>query len=173
VRFTVFGDAKSAGSKRAYRHPSTGKVVVTETVRGSKSWQGSVAAAGAEAHRGSLLDGPLRVAFIFYRPRPKSHHGTGRNADKVKSSAPPFPATRPDVLKLARGVEDALTGIVWRDDAQIVTEELRKRWGSPARVEIEVEELDHESRAPDALAPDAPRVLDRHARRQSSPTPRT
>jgi Holliday junction resolvase RusA-like endonuclease len=140
VRFTVYGDAKSAGSKRAFRHLNTGRVIVTETVRGSKSWQGSVAAAGAEAHRGPLLDGPLRVVFTFYRPRPRSHYGTGRNADTVKPSAPRFPATRPDVLKLARGVEDALTGVVWADDARIVTEELRKRWGSPARVEVEVEE---------------------------------
>ena len=38
----------------------------------------------------------------------------------------------PDVLKLARGVEDALTGIVWRDDAQIVNESLNKVVGAAA-----------------------------------------
>jgi Holliday junction resolvase RusA-like endonuclease len=43
---------------------------------------------------------------------------------------------KPDVLKLARAVEDALTGILYRDDAQIVTEVLRKRYGDPPRVEI-------------------------------------
>jgi predicted short-subunit dehydrogenase-like oxidoreductase (DUF2520 family) len=45
------------------------------------------------------------------------------------------------VLKLARGVEDALTGIVWRDDAQIVVEHLEKRYGSPARCEVRVKYL--------------------------------
>jgi Holliday junction resolvase RusA-like endonuclease len=139
VRFVVYGDAKSAGSKRAFRNPKTGALIVTEMVKGAKPWQGAVAAAGAEAHRGPLLDGPLRVAFTFYRPRPRSHYGAGRNAGAAKPSAPRFPSTRPDVLKLARGVEDALTGVVWTDDTRIVTEELRKRWGEPARVEIEVE----------------------------------
>lgn len=52
------------------------------------------------------------------------------------------PATRPDVLKLARCAEDSLTGIVWRDDAQIVEEHLFKYWGEPARVEIEIKPAD-------------------------------
>jgi len=42
------------------------------------------------------------------------------------------------VLKLARGVEDALSGILYMDDAQIVSERLTKLYGSPARVEITV-----------------------------------
>jgi Holliday junction resolvase RusA-like endonuclease len=140
MRFTVYGGAKSAGSKRAFRNPKTGQMIVTETVKGSKSWQRAVSDAGSEAHQGPLLDGPLRVVFTFYRPRPCSHYGTGRNAGVVKPSAPRFPHTRPDALKLARGVEDALTGIIWRDDAQIVDGRQLKRWGEPARVEIEVEE---------------------------------
>jgi hypothetical protein len=92
VRFVVYGDAKSAGSKRAFRNPKTGALIVTEMVKGAKSWQGAVAAAGAEAHRGPLLDGPLRVVFTFYRPRPRSHYGAGRNAGAVKPSAPQFPS---------------------------------------------------------------------------------
>jgi len=35
------------------------------------------------------------------------------------------------VLKLARAVEDALTGVIWADDAQIVDEVIRKRYGRP------------------------------------------
>jgi Holliday junction resolvase RusA-like endonuclease len=141
LRFVVFGEAKSAGSKRAFRHPHSGRIILTESVKGSKNWQGQVAAAAAEAHAGALLDGPLRVWLTFYRPRPRSHYGSGRNAGTVKSSAPRFPHTRPDVLKLARGVEDACTGIVWTDDARIVSEIIDKRWGEPARVEVAVERL--------------------------------
>lgn len=139
LRFTVFGAAEPAGSKRAF--VVNGRAVVTDANRKSKGWKAAVAEKAGEVYSGELLDGPLQVVFTFYRPRPASHYGTGRNADKLKPSAPAFPATRPDVLKLARGVEDALTGIVWRDDARIVTEVLRKRWGNPASVEIEVVEL--------------------------------
>jgi Holliday junction resolvase RusA-like endonuclease len=46
--------------------------------------------------------------------------------------------TRPDVLKLARAAEDALTGIVWRDDSQIVHETLAKVYGEPERLEVAV-----------------------------------
>jgi len=35
-----------------------------------------------------------------------------------------------------RAVEDALKGVVYVDDAQIVSELLDKRWGEPARVEV-------------------------------------
>ena len=42
------------------------------------------------------------------------------------------------LLKLTRAVEDALTGLVWRDDAQVVDEVLSKRYGAPERVEVRV-----------------------------------
>jgi Holliday junction resolvase RusA-like endonuclease len=59
----------------------------------------------------------------------------------LRASAPRYPTGRPDVLKLARACEDALTGVIWRDDAQIVVERLYKDWGEPARVLVEIEQL--------------------------------
>ena len=79
--------------------------------------------------------------MVQYRPRPSNHFGTGKNAGVRKDSAPYFPIVRPDVLKIARGIEDALTGVIYRDDSQIVDEHLMKRYGEPARVEIIVEEV--------------------------------
>jgi Holliday junction resolvase RusA-like endonuclease len=140
-QLTVYGEAQPAGSKRGFKNPRTGAVIVTDANPKSKGWKAQVAQAAGEKFEGELLDGPLFVAFTFRRPRPRSHYGTGRNRGFVKPSAPAFPTTRPDALKLARGVEDALTGVVWTDDARIVTELLEKRWGEPARVEIEIKEL--------------------------------
>lgn len=142
MAFVVHGEARPGGSKRAFPIRKNGRIVKIATVedaKGVKEWRGSVAAVAAEAMNGrGLLTGPIEVRLTFYRPRPQGHYGTGRNAALVKASAPAFPATRPDVLKLARAVEDALSGIVYRDDAQIVEELLRKRYGEPARCEIEV-----------------------------------
>jgi Holliday junction resolvase RusA-like endonuclease len=56
-----------------------------------------------------------------------------------------YPTTKPDSLKLARGAEDSLTGIIYRDDAQVIDLNVKKRYGSPARVEIEVEPIDPET----------------------------
>jgi Holliday junction resolvase RusA-like endonuclease len=142
VEFVVYGVAKPGGSKRAFRHPHTGRIVVTEDSR-NRSWRQEVAEAGREAFGpGDPWTFALAVEFTFYRPRPKGHYGSGRNAGVVKTSAPAWPGTRPDVLKLARAVEDSLTGIVWRDDAQIVDERLCKVWGEPERVVITIRLLE-------------------------------
>ena len=33
----------------------------------------------------------------------------------------PYMTTRPDTSKLVRGAEDALNGVIWKDDAQVIT----------------------------------------------------
>lgn len=140
LAFTVLGLAQPAGSKRAFKHRHTGAVVVTDDNRRSRPWKEQVRAAALDAIGVSegdvweLLSGPLRLELDYYMPRPKAHTG----ARGLKPSAPPYPTTRPDALKLARAVEDALTGVVWRDDAQIVYEVITKSYGEPARVIIEV-----------------------------------
>lgn len=140
VAFTVYGNAAPAGSKRAFVNPKTGRAIVTDDSKGSKPWKAEVkAAAGAVMAGRPLLEGPLFLALTFYRPRPRGHFtGTGELSAAGRRAI--APTTKPDVLKLARAVEDALTGIVWRDDAQVVTERIAKRYGEPARVEVLVDD---------------------------------
>lgn len=173
----VLGEAKPAGSKRAFR-TKTGRIVVTDANKGAKPWKQEVAHVAKEAFAycapchatgeitvnthvlrdpqfdrpercpscsgtgerlsDDLLTGPLAVEFVFYRARPKGHFRTGRLAHQLRPFAAPYPATRPDALKLARGVEDALQGVIYRDDAQIVEETLRKEYGTPERAEIRI-----------------------------------
>ena len=74
--------------------------------------------------------GPVRVQLTAVFPRPKTHYGTGRNADLIKESAPPFHCQKPDADKLARAVLDALTiAGVWRDDALATFVSIQKNWG--------------------------------------------
>lgn len=139
ISFFVPGKPAPAGSKRAFYNARLGRALVVDANANAKPWQAAVASTAAEHRNGAgLIDGPLEVEFIFYVPRPKGHFGTGRNASLLRASAPSHPTGRPDVLKLARGVEDALTGVLWRDDSQIVKELLRKEYGEPAGVHIEV-----------------------------------
>ena len=143
VAFTVFGEAKPAGSKRAFairrNGVPTGQIAVTDDNPKSKGWKQDVASAARAAYDGPLLTGALRLTLKFVRVRPGGHYGAASLNKKGRET--PWPITKPDVLKLARGVEDALTGIVWKDDAQICDERLLKEWGEPARVEIEIEPL--------------------------------
>lgn len=138
IAFTVYGIAQPAGSKRAFAHKSTGRIVVVDDAKGSRAWKTDVAKAARAHAPAALLETPLKLEVLFVMPRPKSHHGTGRNAGVVKASAPQWPTVKPDATKLLRAVEDALTGIVWRDDAQVVVQTACKVYGDPARCEITV-----------------------------------
>jgi len=127
ILFNVLGRAAPAGSKRAFAHAKTGKVMVMDANRNAAPWKSQVAAAGHEAMGGQcLLEGPLYVRMTFRVRRPKSHYGA--NGDLKQRFEKAWPAVKPDVLKLARGVEDGLTGVVWHDDAQIVEEFLTKTY---------------------------------------------
>ena len=134
VSFTVYGKPQPAGSKRAGQSKS-GKLFVRDDAKGSAPWKRQVAQAAGEAVNGSgLLDGPLELSVIFTVPRPKGHYGVRG----LRPSAPEWPAVRPDVTKLLRAIEDACTGVVWRDDAQVIAQHAYKVYGEPARAEVSV-----------------------------------
>lgn len=78
----------------------------------------------------------LRVFFIFERP--PSHftkQGTLTKAAKAKQ----IPG-RGDVSNLLKGLEDALNGLAWTDDALIATVEATKLYGSETRTEVVIDE---------------------------------
>ena len=136
VSFTVYGPPQPAGSKRAGVSKG-GKMFVRDDAKRSRPWKTQVAQAAGEAMNGTgLLDGPLELSVIFTVPRPKGHYG----ARGLRPSAPAYPAVRPDVTKLLRAVEDACTGIVWRDDAQVVAQHAYKVYGEPASAAVEVKQ---------------------------------
>lgn len=150
IRFTVYGTPQTAGSKRSFvpldkvtKKPfrrAGGGVVVSTVDANPKSgdWKNLIASEAAKHVSGTLLDGPLVVTITFYRVRPKGHFRGGVNSSMLKPSAPPYPDVKPDVLKLARAVEDAMSGVLYRDDSQIVKEWLEKEWGETSRVEVSV-----------------------------------
>ena len=92
------------------------------------TWREMVAWAARQHYHGELLDCLLVVSLTFFKPRPKAHYGTGRNERTLKNSAPAAPGVAPDAGKLARAVEDALTNVVWTNDARIVSGFHAKRY---------------------------------------------
>lgn len=141
LAFTVYGAAKPRGSKIA-GVSSKGKRFVRDSSKASYPWMADVRRAAADAWgERELLLGPLRVDLDFYQARPASHYGSGRNAERMKPSAPPRPIVAPDKGKLERGVIDAMQGIVYRNDSQIVEGDARKWYGVPERCEIRIAAL--------------------------------
>lgn len=150
IMFVVLGHAQPAGSKTAmpirrkdgsYVTLPNGKPVtpVVDSNKKSSGWKKEVREVAREAYSGPLLDEPLRVRLTFVRVRPKAHYRTGKNSHLLKDDAPTHPTGKPDVLKLARGVEDALTGVIYRDDSRTVSLEAEKKFGEPECVIVIIE----------------------------------
>lgn len=134
IRFTVYGTPAPAGSKKAV--PMGGRWGVIDDSKRSRPWKNQVAQQAGLVMAGKvMLRGALQVSFVFVVRRPKGHFS---RRGGLLPSAPGYPTVRPDVLKLARAVEDALSGIVYGDDAQIVREQLVKVYGEQERVEVHV-----------------------------------
>jgi crossover junction endodeoxyribonuclease RusA len=109
VTFTVRGIPVPQGSARAFIAGGRA-IVATEAHRGSLgAWRTAIATeARAAMGEDPLLTGPVRVDLLFVLPRPKS-------APKRRL----YPDGKPDVDKLARAALDALTGVVFSDDARV------------------------------------------------------
>jgi crossover junction endodeoxyribonuclease RusA len=172
IQFWVYGHAQPAGSKTAmpirrkdgsYVTTASGKPVVplVDANRKAAGWKQEVKEAARKAYSGPLLDEAVRVRIAFVRVRPKGHYRTGKNAHLLKDDAPSHPTSKPDVLKLARGVEDAMTGIIYRDDSATVSLEVEKFYGEPECCIVTVERVGrNHSVSTEALRSVCARVVD-------------
>lgn len=120
AQLEVRGLPAPQGSKR-----HVGRGIMIESSKYVKPWRQDVRAAAEQwiLTRPGLypMDGPLSVDMVFSMPRPKGHYGTGRNAGVLKGSAPSYPQGMPDLSKLVRSTEDALTSAgLWKDDSRVV-----------------------------------------------------
>jgi crossover junction endodeoxyribonuclease RusA len=108
------------------------------------AWRGQVQQAVAQLEL-EPFGGAVELRLGFDLPRPTGHLGTGRNAGAVRTSAPPWPITMPDLDKLTRCVADAITdGGLWHDDSQVCSLVVAKRYcpvGQSPGVKIQVAEL--------------------------------
>lgn len=127
--FFVPSQPAPGGSKKTFPHIHTGKMIVKDTAKRNAPWRESVAFECRCAMVGKPpMQGPLWLLAVFCQVRPKSHFGSGRNAERLKPTAPVHPIVPPDATKLLRSTEDAMTGIAWEDDKQIVDQFACKRY---------------------------------------------
>lgn len=137
VRFTVLGVPQTKGSTRAFMRKGMRFPVVTSTNPHGKAWEKAVAlgaiharGAGAPVYLGAVV-----LEVMFYLPRPQR---------LAKKATPPH-TKRPDLDKYIRCIGDALTGILWNDDGQIVRIVAEKAYaeaGAEPRAVITVRGID-------------------------------
>jgi Holliday junction resolvase RusA-like endonuclease len=115
AEFTVYGTPASGGSKRAFKAKHSDRILVVDDNPKAKPWKQQVSDVAIALFAGRApFAGPLGLELCFYVPRPKSHYG----ARGLLPSAPKRPIVKPDVTKLTRPLEDALTGIAWRSTTE-------------------------------------------------------
>jgi len=124
--FVVDGAPVPQGSMRGY--VVKGHAVLTSDNPNLGTWRQAVAYRAREAMTGQHpYEGPVQVEIQFLLARPKGHFG----ARGLLPSAPDLPVTKPDLDKLARAILDGMTGVVFRDDAQVWELNTSKRYCSP------------------------------------------
>jgi Holliday junction resolvase RusA-like endonuclease len=143
ITIIAFGTPGPQGSKsfkgtRATKSGGRAPILV-ESSKKVKPWREAVAEAATEAlyrlppaqRLAFPLAGPLQAEMVFTL-KPPARIPVERYVGGV-----PYPAAYPDTSKLVRSTEDALTGLLWGDDAQVVRYTLVEKLylGTPGALE--------------------------------------
>lgn len=129
IQFTVYGTPQPQGSARAFYKAGMRRPIVTSDNAKLKPWRQEVSGTAA-ALNCELLHGAIVVSVDFFFKRP-------RTAKKDRTR----PTVRPDIDKLSRGILDGLSGILFKDDSQVVSLRATKYYGEPERAQIVIEEI--------------------------------
>ncbi len=134
ISFTAFCTPEPQGSMKAFIPKGWSRAIITSDNKDLKSYRQEVAKASlVERNKIGFNDvlfakhSPVSILLKFFFLKPESV--SKRRTQHV---------VRPDLSKLIRATEDALTGIIYTDDAQIVSIKAEKFYGLPERVEVTV-----------------------------------
>lgn len=133
--FTIHMRAEPQGSARAFVIPGTNRATITHDNKKIKPFRSELAkmAIVELAGRSQPLFGkhvPVHVSIAFHFQRPAS----------AKKRF--HPAVKPDLDKLQRAVLDALTGVAFHDDAQVVSISAKKYYAPHDHVRVAVWRVD-------------------------------
>ena len=134
IQFTVYGEPKA---QKRHRHSTVGKFVKTYDP-GKSDKQDFLLMAQVNRPKAPITT-PIRLRLKFFFSRPKSHYGTGKNAQTLKDSAPLVHVSKPDCDNLQKFVMDALNKVFWADDSLIYSIEAIKYYSDTPRIEVSLE----------------------------------
>lgn len=82
-----------------------------------------------------IIDVPVYMIATFYLPIPKSWSKKKR---KMALDGDLMPTSKPDCSNYIKSIEDALNGVIYKDDSQIVDVYARKRYSERPRAEVSI-----------------------------------
>jgi Holliday junction resolvase RusA-like endonuclease len=137
IAFTLPGSPTGKGRPRfALR----GGVARAYTPEKTASYESLVKLAAARAMQSKEpLSRPARVTIVATFAPPASWSEKKRRA-AIEATNGIHPAKKPDADNIAKIICDAMNGIVYRDDAQITTLRVEKRYGISNGVAVQINE---------------------------------
>ncbi|MFW5436589.1 RusA family crossover junction endodeoxyribonuclease [Paenibacillus apiarius] len=135
IQFTVYGEPVAQGRPRATK---MGGFIRMYDPAKSRDYKDYVRLAAGENAPEALLEGPLGMVLHVYRTIPKSFSkkkAAAAEAGEIR------PTSKPDADNYLKGVKDALKGVIWRDDSQVVEVLVTKRYSARPRIEVKIKDL--------------------------------
>lgn len=130
IAIEILGIPRPGGSKTAGISRKSGRLFVRPANPNTSIWRAQVEVAARQQYSGPLLTSAIDMTYEFRFPRPQAHFCTGKRSAELKKTAPYWHTSKPDLTKIIRSTEDALTGIVWSDDSKVCRRVELKRYCS-------------------------------------------
>lgn len=136
MKFFVDGVPIPQGSMSAFIRGARAVVIDQKSPR-LKPWRQMVNVK-ARDYFPAPLEGAVEASLEFFLPHPRYHYTkTGAKSSRYRI----YPPVKPDLDKLVRAVLDGLTGVAFRDDAQVVTIQASKTYGIRPGVQISIRSI--------------------------------
>ena len=135
IAFTVMGTPTGKGRPRATVRGGYAAVYTDAKTRDAEQ---SFLAQALPYKPAEPLDGPLRVEIQAYCSVPRSWSKKRR---QLAIAGTVMPTGKPDVDNLAKLVLDAMNGVFFLDDKQVISLTVSKAYDNVPRVEVRIEPL--------------------------------
>ncbi len=132
IKLTIPGEPVAKGRPRVTRYG-------TYTPEKTKNYETLVKELYFVKHKQTLFEGELKINIKAYFRIPKSASKKKR-AEMISGKI--RPTKRPDWDNVGKTVTDALNGVAYEDDSQIVSATVEKYYSNEPRTEIKIERID-------------------------------
>lgn len=132
MNFTILGKTVGKGRPRVTRNG-------TYTPKTTKDYQKKVATiAESECDNYFMGDEALIATILCYYPIPKNMPKYKR---RMIEEGKLYPIVKPDLDNVAKAILDALNGVVYKDDNQVVELHIKKLYSDDPMVIVEIEAM--------------------------------
>ena len=136
IEFVIPGDPVPQGRPRA---SSRGGFTRMYDPPASREYKKLVKVYASKNRPNKLIEGYVEVEMHIYKRTLKSFSKKKKiDAENKKIR----PKTKPDADNYAKGILDAMKGIIWQDDGQVTDLIARKYYSERPRVEVLIKEID-------------------------------